>query len=229
MFMRNLTVVCAIALATSPLLAEDSGEEKATERTSATLPERLEETGERAPMEPPRSSAEEVGEIDVSSNAFGVGQPATEEQISAIDIDVMPDGQGLPEGSGTFADGKTAYDQACAACHGSDMEGVSELGAPALLGGRGTLADDSPVKTVESYWPYASTLYDYVHRAMPLQSPGSLSPDEVYAISAYILGRAGIISDDPDTTLDADSMAEIKMPNADGFVEDPRPDVGGNE
>ena len=99
---------------------------------------------------------------------------------------------------------------------------MSELGAPRLIGGRGTLADDNPVKTVESYWPYASTLFDYVHRAMPMNAPGSLSANEVYAVSAYVLGRAGITSDDADTTLDAQSMAAIGMPNVTGFVPDPR-------
>ncbi|MFZ3585308.1 c-type cytochrome, partial [Loktanella sp. DJP18] len=105
------------------------------------------------------------------------------------------------------------------------LMGVSQLGAPQLIGGRGTLATDAPVKTVESYWPYASTFFDYTHRAMPMTEPGSLSADEVYAISAYVLGQAGITSTEPDNVLDAASMADIKMPNADGFVLDPRPDT----
>ncbi|WP_411976632.1 c-type cytochrome [Sulfitobacter faviae] len=110
----------------------------------------------------------------------------------------------------------------CSSCHGENLEGIAELGAPKLIGGRGSLASDKPVKTIESYWPYSSTLFDYVHRAMPLHAPGSLSADEVYAVSAYILGRAGITSDEPDAMLDAESMPKVVMPNADGFIADPR-------
>ena len=224
MFTRNLTIICAIGALTGaltgPALAQDDA------RTAAALPETLEETGERAPAEVPKSSSETVGDIVPADNAYGVGQPATEDEIAAIDIDVMPDGRGLPEGSGTYAEGEQLYETICAACHGSDMMGISQLGAPQLIGGRGTLATDKPVKTVESYWPYASTFFDYTHRAMPMTAPGSLSADEVYAISAYVLGQAGITGTEPDMMLDAASMAEVKMPNADGFVADPRPDVG---
>jgi S-disulfanyl-L-cysteine oxidoreductase SoxD len=109
------------------------------------------------------------------------------------------------------------------ACHGGDLEGNSDLGALRLIGGRDTLDTESPVKTVESYWPHASTLFDYTHRAMPMNAPGSLTADEVYAISAYVLGRAGIVGEDFE--MDADSFAEIEMPNVDGFVPDPRPDT----
>ena len=149
------------------------------------------------------------------------GTPATAEEIAAIDIDIMPDGTGLPEGSGSYAEGQEVYEWACSACHGEDMMGVKDLGAPALIGGRGTLATDAPVKTIESYWPHASTAFDYIRRAMPMNAPGSLSDDEVYAVTAYILGKANIISEE--TTLDAESFELIEMPNQDGFVEDPRP------
>ncbi|WP_324752498.1 c-type cytochrome [Roseovarius sp. Pro17] len=224
MFTRNLTIICAMGALTGalagPALAQDDA------RTVAALPETLEETGERAPAQVPQSSAETVGDIAPTDNAYGVGQPASEAEIAAIDIDVMPDGRGLPEGSGTYAEGEGLYEEVCAACHGSDLMGVSELGAPQLIGGRDTLASDKPVKTVESYWPYASTLFDYTHRAMPMTEPGSLTADQVYAISAYILGQAGITGTEPDTVLDAASMAKVEMPNADGFVADPRPDVG---
>ncbi|MEB8386902.1 cytochrome c [Rhodobacteraceae bacterium KMM 6894] len=220
MFTRNLTIICALGALAQPAMAQDAT------RTSAALPETLESTGERAPMEVPNSSADEVGVIAPAENAYGIGQPATEDEIAAINIDVMPDGTGLPEGSGTYAEGEELYETICAACHGSDMMGVSELGAPRLIGGRGTLASDAPVKTVESYWPYASTFFDYTHRAMPMNEPGSLSADEVYAISAYVLGKAGITSTEPDSVMDADAMSKVVMPNADGFVSDPRPDVG---
>lgn len=216
MFTRNLTIICAMGALAGPVLAQD------TARTTAALPETLEETGERAPMVVPQSSAETVGDIVPQENAYGIGRPASEEEIAAVDIDVMPDGHGLPEGSGTYGDGEELYEEVCAACHGSDLMGVAELGAPQLIGGRDTLATDKPVKTVESYWPYASTFFDYTHRAMPMTEPGSLSADELYAITAYVLGQAGITGTEPDTTLDAESMAKVVMPNVDGFVTDPR-------
>jgi S-disulfanyl-L-cysteine oxidoreductase SoxD len=192
-------------------------------RTSAALTDTLPETGERAPIPVPESSAEEIDGIDPAADRFGIGQPATEQEIAAVDIDAMPDGRGLPDGHGTFAEGEEVYAQHCASCHGEDLEGMSEIGAPRLIGGRGTLDSDAPVRTVESYWPHASAVYDYVHRAMPLQAPGSLEPDQVYAVTAYILGRAGIV--DEDVELDRETLAEIEMPNADGFASDPRPDV----
>lgn len=167
---------------------------------------------------PPSPLAEDRAPI---GSGLGIGSPATLEEIAAIDIDVMPDGRGLPEGRGSFAEGKVLYDERCAVCHGDDLEGVAEVGGPVLIGGAGSLTTDKPLKTVESYWPYASTLFDYVRRAMPLPEPGSLTDDEVYALSAYILGRSGIVGED--ATLDAESFREIRMPNADNFIPDPRP------
>ena len=115
------------------------------------------------------------------------------------------------------------YQQQCASCHGQHLEGGT---GDRLIGGRGSLpnsdATKAPVKTVESYWPYATTLFDYIKRAMPLPAPDSLTNDEVYALVAYILSEAKIIS--ADTVLDAASLAKIKMPNRDGFIGDPRPD-----
>jgi cytochrome c len=230
MFTRKLSLIFTLAMtATGPVIAQDSSGAGEPPRTSAELPDLIGDYDERVPAAPPESSAADIGDIDPTNARFGVGQPATEEQIARIDIDAMPDGGGLPPGQGTFAKGEEVYSQSCAACHGDNLEGNKDLGAAQLIGGRGTLTDEKPVKTVESYWPYASTLFDYVHRAMPMDSPGSLSADEVYAVSAYILGRADIISDDPDTMLDAQSLADINMPNADGFVSDPRPDVEATE
>lgn len=103
------------------------------------------------------------------------------------------------------------------------MEGVKEMGGAALIGGRGSLASDAPKKTVESYWPYATTLFDYIRRAMPFDAPGSLGDDDVYALAAYILGEAGIVG--KKAVLNANSLARIHMPNRDGFNPDPRPDV----
>ena len=134
---------------------------------------------------------------------------------------VPPSGAGLPKGSGTVAAGADVFAGRCAACHGDKLQGVKAAGGPALIGGRGTLASKKPVKTIESNWPYATTLFDYVRRAMPFNAPGSLSDDQVYAVVAYILAQDKIIA--PDATLDARSLPAVRMPNADGFVPDPRP------
>ncbi len=154
---------------------------------------------------------------------YDFGSTPTAEEIAAIDIDVMPDGRGLPSGSGGHAAGKEVYAAKCMACHGADFAGVAGTGGAALLGGRGSLDSGKPKKTVESYWPYASTVFDYVKRAMPFNAPGSLSDDEIYSVVAYLLGEANII--DKTATLDAKSLPEVEMPNQDGFISDPRPDV----
>ncbi|OED38514.1 hypothetical protein AB833_19340 [Chromatiales bacterium (ex Bugula neritina AB1)] len=154
---------------------------------------------------------------------YGFGTPASESDIAAIDIDVMPDGRGAPSGTGTYEEGKMVYTVKCLACHGADLNGVKDTGAAALIGGRGSLDSGSPKKTVESYWPYASTVFDYVKRAMPFNAPGSLSDTEVYNVVAYVLGEANIL--DKNTKLDASNIASVEMPNRDGFIADPRPDV----
>jgi len=159
---------------------------------------------------------------------FSIGAAATAEDVRAVDIAVMPQGRGLPPGRGTWASGKKVYETYCAACHGLDLLGVKNLAdmpsgaALRLIGGRGTLTSARPVLTVESYWPYATTLYDYIRRAMPFNAPGSLSNDDVYAISAYILAEAKII--DKRAVMDANTLAKVVMPNHDGFVADPRPE-----
>ncbi|MDH3695131.1 MAG: cytochrome c [Gammaproteobacteria bacterium] len=154
---------------------------------------------------------------------YDFGTEPSAEEIAAIDIDAMPDGRGLPSGSGTHEQGKAVYESTCAACHGPDLQGVKETGGAALIGGRDTIASGSPKKTVESYWPYASTVFDYVKRAMPFNAPGSLSDDDVYAVVAYILGEGGVI--DKSLVVDASSLPAIEMPNKDGFISDPRPDI----
>jgi len=143
---------------------------------------------------------------------LGLGQTPSAEQIRAWDIDVRADGAGLPAGRGSVAQGQVIYAARCAACHGAN--GEKGIG-PRLAGGQGTLASKAPVLTVGSYWPYATTLYDYIHRAMPLDSPQSLTPDEVYAVTAYTLHLNGIVK--ADAVLDAAALASIKMPNRDGF------------
>jgi S-disulfanyl-L-cysteine oxidoreductase SoxD len=160
---------------------------------------------------------------------FDFGQPASEQDIAAVAIAVGIDGRGLPPGRGDYAKGKQVYETTCAACHGADFTGVANLPnmpsgtALRLIGGRGTLTRRNPLPTVESYWPYATTLFDYIRRAMPFQAPGSLSNEEVYAVAAYILGEAKII--DKSTVLDAQSLPKVQMPNRDGCVPDPRPEV----
>jgi S-disulfanyl-L-cysteine oxidoreductase SoxD len=138
---------------------------------------------------------------------------------------IPPDGRGLPVGKGTYAVGQKVYAEICAACHGDKLQGIptAGIGGDRLIGGRGTLASEAPVKTVESYWPYATTLFDYVKRAMPLTAPGSLSDEQVYSVVAYILGEASILP--KDATVDASNLPHIAMPNRDGFVPDPRPEI----
>jgi S-disulfanyl-L-cysteine oxidoreductase SoxD len=151
---------------------------------------------------------------------YGIGRAATPAEIAGWNIDIGRDGSGLPPGSGTVSHGREVYEQQCAACHGDKGQGgVGDQ----LAGGQGTLATQKPVRTVGSYWPYAPTLFDYIRRAMPQNAPQSLSNEDVYAVSAYILNLNGLLP--ADATLDAKTMAEIKMPNRDKFVGDPRPDV----
>jgi cytochrome c len=145
--------------------------------------------------------------------SYGLGKPATPQEIAGWDIDVSPGGAGLPPGRGDVARGEAIFAAKCAACHGAHGEGKP---MDRLVGGIGTLGEKKPVKTVGSFWPYATTLFDYVRRAMPLNAPQSLTPDEVYAVSAYVLFLNGIVPQD--ATLDADNLAKIEMPNRDGFV-----------
>lgn len=155
------------------------------------------------------------------SAQYGIGTPATTEEIAGWDIDIRPDGKGLPPGSGSVEDGEMLYEEQCASCHGSFGEGVGRY--PVLAGGEGTLTNERPEKTVGSYWPYASTLWDYIHRAMPFPQPQSLSDEEVYAITAYVLYLNDLVEDD--FVLAADNLASIEMPNQDGFFFDDRPDT----
>jgi cytochrome c len=151
---------------------------------------------------------------------YGIGHTATPAEIAGWNIDIGRDGSGLPSGSGTVGHGREVFAQQCAACHGE--KGVGGVGNK-LVGGQGTLSTSKPVRTVGSYWPYATTLFDYIRRAMPQNVPESLSSDEVYAVSAYILNLNGLLP--ADATLDAKSLPAIKMPNREMFVADPRPDV----
>jgi S-disulfanyl-L-cysteine oxidoreductase SoxD len=161
-----------------------------------------------------------AGALVAQSPKYGIGRPATPEQIHKLGAAIAPDGTGLPEGSGTVAAGRAVFAARCAKCHGEKAEGGT---GPALVGGQGTLDTAKPLKTVGSFWPYATTVWDYTNRAMPFDQPGLLKPAEVYAVVAYILNINGIIGSDQ--AMDAKSLPKVKMPNRDGFVADPRPDV----
>ena len=155
---------------------------------------------------------------------YGIGRAATPAEIAGWNIDIGRDGRGLPPGSGSVSHGREVFEQQCVACHGDKGQGgVGDK----LVGGQGTFGTPHPVRTVGSYWPYAPTLFDYIRRAMPQNAPQSLSNDDVYAVSAYILNLNGLLP--ADATLDAKSLAVIKMPNRNDFVGDPRPDVKNPE
>lgn len=152
---------------------------------------------------------------------FGLGREAAPDEIAAWDIDIRPDGAGLPEGSGTVADGEEVFAERCASCHGDFGEGVGRW--PVLAGGQGTLNKERPEKTIGSYWPYLSTVWDYVHRAMPFGAAQSLTGDEVYAITAYLLYLNDVVDDDFE--LARQNFTEIRLPNEANFFDDPRPDT----
>lgn len=151
---------------------------------------------------------------------YGIGQPVTEQDLAAWDIDVRPDGKGLPPGRGTVAEGKAVYLAKCSGCHGEDGQGSP---MDRLAGGEATLATQKPVKTVGSYWPYATTLFDYLRRTMPFTDPQGLSADDTYAVTAYVLYLNRIVPES--ASMDAVSLPRVKMPNRNGFVRDARPDV----
>lgn len=149
-----------------------------------------------------------------AAHPYGFGTNITDADLTQF-TSPLPDGRGLPKGSGTVMQGEKIYQQQCLACHGANLEGGI---GDRMAGGRGSLAKNSgpPIKTVESYWPYATTLFDYIKRAMPFTTPNSMSDDDVYAVTAYILSKGNIVP--PDAVLDQDSLPKVAMPNKDGFV-----------
>lgn len=150
----------------------------------------------------------------------GLGHRVDDAQVAALDVAIGRAGDELPPGAGNVAQGQAVYAARCAACHGATgREGPDNV----LVGGQGTLASDQPVLTIGSYWPYATTLFDYIRRAMPFPAPGSLNDDEVYALTAFLLHANGIVA--ADAVIDRASLPAVRMPNRDGFVPDPRPDV----
>ena len=156
--------------------------------------------------------------LTAGAEPLGLGRAALPEEIAAWDVKVMPDGRGLPEGSGDVATGEEVYLENCASCHGDFAEGLDNW--PKLSGGEGTLNRQDPVKTIGSYWPYLSTVWDYVHRSMPFGQAQILSADDTYAITAYLLYSNNLVEDD--FVLSKENFTEIQMPNADGFIVDDR-------
>ena len=159
--------------------------------------------------------------IGLRAQEFGLGRTPTPDEVRRMAITVPPSGAGLPDGRGTAAEGKGIYEAQCARCHGATgREGPQDV----LVGGAGSLGTGKPVKTVGSYWPYATTLFDYVRRAMPFDRPGTLASNDVYAVVGYMLQLNGIVS--PTDVLDATSLPRVVMPNRSGFYPDDRPDAG---
>jgi S-disulfanyl-L-cysteine oxidoreductase SoxD len=170
---------------------------------------------------PEKPVSQKGGSTALETERYGLGRPATPADFVKHEYLVGPKGTGLPKGRGTAMEGRAVYLQSCVACHGLRGEGTNDY--PTLAGGKDTLKSDKPLPTVGSYWPYATTVWDYVNRAMPYQNPGSLKPDEVYAVTAYLLAMNGIVSEYFE--LNERTLPQVKMPNFEGFVPDPRPDV----
>jgi len=159
-----------------------------------------------------------MGDPAPDTVSVALGRPALPEEVAAWDIDIRPDGAGLPEGSGDVWTGEEVFAENCASCHGDFGEAVGRW--PVLAGGHDTLDEDDPVKTIGSYWPYLSTVYDYVNRAMPFGYAQSLEPDDVYAITAYLLYLNDLVDDDFE--LSHENFAEIRLPNEGNFYPDDR-------
>lgn len=206
---RNVTAVPANPPKLAPLSAVQLAELRATEEAAAAP----------APAGGlvSAANAQEAG----AGAKYRLGRVALPEEIAAWNVEVSPDGTGLPAGSGNAADGEGIFEENCAVCHGSFAEGVDNW--PKLAGGFGTLADEDPLKTVGSYWPHLSTVWDYVHRSMPFGAAQTLSSDEVYSIVAYILYSNDLIDDDFE--LSKETWNQVTMPNAGGFIVDDRPDT----
>ena len=142
-----------------------------------------------------------------------LGQPASKKEIAKWDIGIMPDGEGLPPGKGTVQEGKIIYEKYCISCHGP--EGIGGTADP-LAGAKMKLTDEYPEQTIGTYWPYATTLFDMTRRSMPMDAPGSLTNDEVYAVTAYLLYLNNIIGEDDE--MNAKTLPKVQMPNRDGFI-----------
>ena len=160
----------------------------------------------------PRKTVAPAPARKVAPKGPGLGVPATAAQIESADVSIGPDGAGLPPGSGTPAQGEAIFNTKCIACHAQGSATVNDQ----LVGGQGTLTSTTPIKTIGSYWPYATTVFDYVRRAMPYPTPHSLNDQEVYALTAYLLSLNGIIA--RDAVMDAKTLPLVKMPNRGNFI-----------
>ncbi|MFS8036605.1 c-type cytochrome [Xanthobacter sp. AM11] len=195
-----LLLAAALGAGAAPVLAASAKVEKPARQEAAN-----------APAAAPAGPAARVAVI-------ALGRPALAEEIAAWDIDVRPDGQGLPDGKGSVKEGEEVFLQNCAVCHGEFGEGAGRW--PVLAGGRGTLKSDRPEKTIGSFWPYASTAYDYVHRAMPFGNGQSLSANDTYAIVAYLLNLNDLV---PETyVLSRENFPKVELPNNPNFFDDDR-------
>ena len=154
----------------------------------------------------------------VLAKTLGLGLEAHPDEVAAWDIDVRPDGQGLPAGQGSVKEGEALYQERCASCHGEFGEGAGRW--PVVAGGQGSLTKDNPEKTVGSYWPFVSTTFDFVRRTMPFGNAQSLTPDETYSIVAYLLSLNDVVKED--FVLSRDNLAAVKLPNQTGFYDDDR-------
>ena len=171
------------------------------------------------PAVPKSEPAQQAEPTPAARKHLGIGRVATAQEIAGWDIDVRPDGQGLPAGKGTVKQGEPLYLERCAACHGEFGESSGRW--PILMGGVGTLAGHDPVKSIGSYWPYASTVFDYVRRSMPFGNAQSLTNDELYAITAYVLYLNDVIKDE-NFELNEKTFGSIKLPNQPNFIDDDR-------
>lgn len=212
---RN-TVALLLTLAASTALAENhSAPAPAAAAPAASAP------ADAAPATATPVAASATDAAAAAAQSLGLGRVALPEEVAAWNKDVLPDGTGLPEGSGDVATGEAVYLENCASCHGDFAEGLDNW--PSLAGGIGTLADRDPEKTVGSYFPYLSTVWDYIHRSMPFGNAQILTPDDTYAIVAYLLYSNDLVEED--FVLSKDNFLEVEMPNADGFIEDDRAKV----
>lgn len=216
-YLKTFSVAAAPAETTPAVPEAEKPEPPAEQKTEASPPpaETKPAAEVAAPAEAPADAAVETP----SHGTFHLGRAATEDEVAAWDIDIRPDGAGLPEGRGTVAQGEVLFADQCASCHGDFGEAVGRW--PVLAGGQGTLMNERPEKTVGSFWPYLSTVYDYIRRAMPFGNARSLSDDDVYALTAYVLYLNDLVTDE-EFELSKENFTSVRLPNENNFIDDDR-------